>query len=386
VAELASKGLKLNVIGFDPAMTTEAISNIGIRPVSLNELLSTADIITLHLTLKQDSGPVITSDTLELVKPGSILINASRSAVVDESALLDALNSGKIGVAALDYFTKIPPDNTELINHPNVIATPQLGAATQEAEIATSVAIVGQVIDFFQNGVIRNAVNVPIIDTTRNPKIVPYLDLARRLGQFLGNMADGSIEELEIEYRGEMAGWDLKPITISALVGFMSVFEQDVNFVNAPVFALQRGIRVSETVLKESTNYGPSLEIRIKPPDSGISSIQGALIRRIGDEPRIIGIGEFVTEAVPAGPMLIVTNFDVPGMIAGMSGALAARKINIAQMNLSRDCIGGKAMSIINLDSPVDAGTLSLIRDIDGIISVKQVILDEQPFRGCLRP
>jgi D-3-phosphoglycerate dehydrogenase len=234
--------------------------------------------------------------------------------------------------------------------------------------------------------VIRNAVNVPIIDTTRNPKIVPYLDLARRLGQFLGNMADGSIEELEIEYRGEMAGWDLKPITISALVGFMSVFEQDVNFVNAPVFALQRGIRVSETVLKESTNYGPSLEIRIKPPDSGISSIQGALIRRIGDEPRIIGIGEFVTEAVPAGPMLIVTNFDVPGMIAGMSGALAARKINIAQMNLSRDCIGGKAMSIINLDSPVDAGTLSLIRDIDGIISVKQVILDEQPFRGCLRP
>jgi D-3-phosphoglycerate dehydrogenase len=170
---------------------------------------------------------------------------------------------------------------------------------------------------------------------------------------------------------------DLQPITNAVLAGLLSGVEGgDVNVVNAGIIAESRGIRVSETTFNEGAGYGPSLEVRITLHDGTQHSVQGALLRRVGREPRIIGIDEFITEAAPYGPTLVVENRDVPGMIAGMSSALAAGRVNIAQMNLSRDCVGGKAMSIINLDTPADEATLGRIRSIDGILSVRQVLLD----------
>ena len=151
---------------------------------------------------------------------------------------------------------------------------------------------------------------------------------------------------------------------------------REVNEVNAPVIARDRGIQVLTTT-KEGSEFGRSLVIRTTCSDGTVRSVQGALIRRVGYEPRIIAIDDFVTEAVPAGPMLIVTNRDIPGMIAGVSNALAASSINIAQMNLSRDTAGGHAMSILNLDSPADDTTLDAIRNISGILSVTQVVLDQ---------
>ncbi|MDQ7785568.1 MAG: ACT domain-containing protein, partial [Desulfomonilaceae bacterium] len=205
----------------------------------------------------------------------------------------------------------------------------------------------------------------------------PYLDLAGRLAQFVGGLASGGVREIEIEYEGEIASWDLEPITNAALVGLLKTFEGgDVNQVNASMIAHDRGIRVLATTKTEGSEYGSSVSIRATFSDAGMRSVQGALIRRIGFEPRIIGIDEFLTEAVPEGSMLIVTNRDIPGMIAGVAGALAGSGINIAQMNLSRDKAGGSALSILNLDSMVDDATLETIRGIPGILDVTQVILD----------
>ncbi|MGB6063572.1 MAG: phosphoglycerate dehydrogenase [Desulfomonilaceae bacterium] len=384
VSKLASRGLKMNVLGYDPFTTVEAASQIGAKLASLQDILSCSDVITVHTPLSNETRGMIDAAAFGKMKEGIVVVNCARGGIIDETALLDALESGKVSAAALDVYTSSPPGEHPLVMHPRVVATPHLGASTGEAQINVAIAVANQIIDYLAKGIVRNAVNLPGMDPAKAAKITPYLGLARRLAQFLGLLTPNGIIELEIEYHGEVASWDLKPITNSALVGLLSGFEgTEVNQVNASMIAQARGIRVSETTLEESELHGSSLLLRTGTSKGMSHSVQGALIRRIGYEPRIIGIDGFVTEAVPAGPMLVVNNKDIPGMIAGMSGALAAGGINIAQMNLSRDCVGGMAMSIINIDAPADDVTLESIRSIEGIIGVKQVILDSGAIAGA---
>ncbi|MBM3299686.1 MAG: phosphoglycerate dehydrogenase [Deltaproteobacteria bacterium] len=377
VSKAASRGLKMRVLGYDPVTTSDVALQCGATLTSVEEVFRRSDIITVHTPLNDETRNIVDSRAFSLMKDGVIIINCARGGIIDEQALLENLESGKVAVAALDVFSVSPPGQHPLVMHPRVIATPHLGASTDEAQINVAVAIAQQVIDYLESGVVRNAVNVPGMDPAMAAKMGPYLELAKRLAQFLGGLAPAGVIEMEMEYQGEIAAWDVQPITNAALVGLLQSFEgMDVNEVNAPLIAQERGIRVLSTTMSEGSQYGPSVVIRIRRLDGTRVSVQGALIRRIGDEPRIIAIDRFITEAVPAGPMLIVTNKDIPGMIAGISGALARGGINIAQMNLSRDCPGGMAMSIWNVDTSVDEETLAAIRSVPGILSVKQVILD----------
>jgi D-3-phosphoglycerate dehydrogenase / 2-oxoglutarate reductase len=383
VGKLASRGLKMNVLGYDPVTTAAVASQAGVKLVSLDEIFRRSDVITVHTPLNDETRAMVNGAAFEKMREGVIVVNCARGGIIDENALLDALESGKVGAAALDVYSISPPGQHALVMHQRVISTPHLGASTGEAQINVAVAVVNQIIDYLEKGHVRNAVNLPSIDPAQRAKMAPYLNLARRLAQFLGRLTADGIVELEVEYQGEIAAWDLSPLTNSALVGLLSGFEgTDVNQVNAPMIAQARGIRVLETTLEESELHGSSLVMKTRTSEGTSHAVQGALIRRIGYEPRIIGIDGFVTEAVPAGPMLIVTNRDIPGIISGVSGALASRRINIGQMNLSRDCIGGMAMSIINVDAPADKSTLDNIRNIEGIISVKQVILDSGLVAG----
>lgn len=377
VAERGRHGLKMNVLGYDPVTTPETAARLGARLCSLDELYEGSDVITVHTPLSKDTEGLIDARAFGKMKEGVVIVNCARGGIIDEEALLEALESGKIACAALDVFKQTPPSLHPLVEHPAVIATPHLGASTGEAQVNVAVSIAKQIIDYLEQGLIRNAVNVPAIDASQIAVIGPYLDLARRMAQFLARISPAGIKAMEVEYRGEIAKWDFHPITNAALVGLLSGFEgSEVNTVNASMIAEQRGIGVSETTVEEAAEPGSSLRIRAGFVNGTCLSVQGALIGRVGYEPRITGIDEFITEAVPAGPMLIVRNRDLPGMIAGMSGALAAARINIAQMNLSRDRVGGMAMSILNLDSPADESTLDTIRGIEGITSVEQVIVD----------
>ncbi len=377
VATSAHRGLRLKVLGYDPVLSPDAASHLGVKLVSLEDLFRLSDIITVHTPLNQDTRGLVDAHAFERMKDGVIVVNCAREGIVDEDALLRGLESGKVAAAALDVFSVTPPGKHPLVMHPRVLATPHIGASTREAQIDVAVAVAQQIIDYLKQGVIRNAVNVPPIDPTQIPRIGPYLDLARRLAQFLGQLTTGGITEIEVEYRGEIAAWDFRLVTNAALVGLLSPFEgMEINDVNARTIAHERGIRVAELTLSKSVYSGPSVLIRTRCAEGSTRSVHGALIERVGYEPRIIGIDQFVTEAVPAGPMLVVTNQDIPGMVAGVSGALARSGINIAQMNLSRDSVGGKAMSIINIDSPADKATLSTIRSIPGILSVTQAMVD----------
>jgi len=377
VCRRARYGLKMNVLGYDPITAQEAAAQVGATLTPLDEIFRSSDVVTVHTPLNKETLNLVDERAFGLMKDGVIVVNCARGGIVNEEALLTALETGKVAAAALDVYSTSPPVDHPLVRHSRVISTPHLGAATDEAQIDVSVSVAEQIIDFLEKGAVRNAVNLPSVDPTQISRIEPFMDLARRLGQFLGQLVTAGVAKMEVEYRGEIASWDLKPITNSALVGLLrSVEGTDVNHVNAAVIARERGINVLTTTRKEGWEHGPSLEIRAQSGDGTGISVQGAVLRSMGGVPRIIGIEKFSTEAVPAGPMLVVRNEDIPGMIAGISGNLAASGINIAQMNLSRDVPGGMAMSIINIDTPVDDATLESIGAIKGILSVKQVILD----------
>ncbi len=379
VGKTARKALGMHVIGYDPMVTVGAAAQMGVGLVSLDEVFSQADVITVHTPLDSETRNLIDARAIEKMKDGVYIVNCARGGIVNEEALLAGLESGKVGKAALDVFTTKPPGTGPLVLHPRVIGTPHLGASTREAQEQVAEAIAEQFIDYFVHGTVRNAVNVTASDPSWGPRMRAFLDLAGRLAQFAGRLSPGGICGIEVEYQGKMiTSREVKPLTTAALVGLLSLFEgADVNPVNAWVIAEERGIRVSETKSEEGDEYGSSIVVRVSCADRTVRSVQGALLKRIGFEPRIIGIDHFVTEAVPAGPMLVVGNRDIPGMVHGMTGALARSGINIAQMNLSRVIKGGSAISIINIDGPADEATLQSIADIPGILSVHQVILDD---------
>ncbi len=378
VAKRAIRGLKMSVLAHDPARTSEAIAQIGAKPASLEEIYRKSDVITVHTPLNDSTRGLLGAHAFALMKDGVIIVNCARGGIVDEKALLEALESGRVAGAALDDFVVKPPAFNDLVVHPRVIATPQLGASTSEAQITVAMAIAQQVAEYLKSGVLKNAVNVPCADPTANRKILSYMDLAKRLGQFVGGFSTAGVVEMQVEYMGELSTWaDVAPITNSALLGLLLKYEgSEVNFVNARLTAEDRGIRVLETKTSEPIQLGAEIGVTVTNAQGNSVRALGALIRRLGDEPRIVGIDAFVTEAVPAGPMLVVLNRDIPGVVAGVSGALADQGINIGQMNLSRDRPGGMAMSIINIDIPAPEHTLDTISKIKGIIQVRQVILD----------
>ncbi|MFH0823530.1 MAG: phosphoglycerate dehydrogenase [Pseudomonadota bacterium] len=378
VAARAAKGLKMRVLAYDPAVTPETMRQMGIESAGVEEIFSRADVITVHIPLNDSTRGLIDSGAIGRMKPGVMLVNTARGGIIDEDALFQGLESGKVAAAALDVFSVQPPGKSPLIMHPRVVATPHLGASTAEAQVNVAVSAAEQIIEYLEDGVIRNAVNAPALQASDLSRVGPYLRLAGKLARFVGSLCAPGVSSVDVEYFGQPASWDLRPMTNSALVGLLSSFHiEHVNHINAASIAKERGIGITETARREGDEYPSSIGIKIRRTDGSVRSVHGAVFRRQGDEPRITEIDGFVTEAVPSGPMLVVTNRDVPGMIAAVAGALAAERVNIAQMNLSREKIGGKAISIINTDQPAGEKTLAGIRRIDGILSVDQVIMDD---------
>ena len=377
VARKACHGLKMNVVGYDAVISKESAQQAGVKLVTIEEMLAASDIVTAHIPLTEGSKGLFNARTFGLMKKGAILVITSDLGIVDIPALTEALDSGLLSCAAIDVSHGRLEMIQPILKHPRVVITPDLSAQTGEAEENFSISAARNMIDFFEKGLLSSAINVPNIDPGQRVIIGPYMDLSRRLGQFLGGLAADSISRFEVQLCGEISDIDVEPIANAGLWGLLSIVEgAHINYVNAPVAARERGIRVLQTTQKDDKRFGASVRMTLTSVSGSKISVEGALIHRIGNEPRIIGIDSYVTEAVPSGPMLMIKNRDIPGMIAGVSGALAKSGANIAQMNLSRDMAGGTAISILNLDSPADEKTLDAIRSIQGILGVTQLILD----------
>ncbi|MGQ0793128.1 MAG: phosphoglycerate dehydrogenase [Deltaproteobacteria bacterium] len=374
VAERAI-GVKMKVIAYDPFLTPEATLKMGIELVSLDELIERADVITIHTPLTADTKNLIGKNAIARMKKGVILINCARGGIVNEADLHEALKSGHIGGAAIDVFEKEPPDRDNPIfsYDENLVYTPHLGASTEEAQTKVSSAIAEQMIDFFINGVVKNAVNMPSISLELLKAMKPYISLAEKLGSFQGQFCRSGVEEIHIEYSGEVAEFKLAPLTIAALKGFLSpIMDLVVSYVNAPVIAKERGIRVVESKSSKSEDFTSLISIKVKTAE-GEKYVAGTIFGK--DEARFVKVNGFSVDVIPQGYLLICENHDKPGVVGGACSILGARGVNIARMHLGRESVGGRAIAFINIDSAVSDEVIGEISKLPNVISVTQVML-----------
>jgi D-3-phosphoglycerate dehydrogenase len=373
VAKLA-QGANMTVLAYDAFLSPENARKLGVEVVDLETLFSRSDIITIHAPLTTETKYMINAASIQKMKHGVRIINCARGGIVNETDLFEGLKSGKVAAAAFDVFEKEPVDPAHpLLTLDNFICTPHLGAATNEAQENVAWAIAEQLVDFLVRGVVRYAVNFPSVPADLLPKVQPYIELAEKVGSFLGQTVEGGIEKVTIEYHGEAADLQTAPITVAALKGLLApILEETVNYVNAPSVAKERGIEVNEAKSSNSGNFASLLSIRVKSGDK-VKSVSGTIFNK--KEPRLVEIEGMSLEVTPEGNMLYLFNEDQPGVIGDIGQLLAKNQINISRMQLGREKAGGKAISVVGVDSVVGTDILTQLKSLPHVLSVKQIKL-----------
>ncbi|MBO8138618.1 MAG: phosphoglycerate dehydrogenase [Desulfotomaculum sp.] len=365
--------MEMKIIAYDPYISAENAANLGVELVKLDEVLKEADFITIHMPLTKETWHMINAEALEKVKDGVRIINCARGGIIDEEALYQALESGKVAGAALDVFEKEPNTDSPLYQLDNFIATPHLGASTVEAQLNVAVDVAKEIADYLQGNMVKNAVNIPSLSPKLLAKVRPFLDLAEKLGNFQAQLLDGRINRIDVTYGGEIVKHEVAPITTMLLKGILDpILQETVNFVNAPVVARNRGIEVRQTTQDKVQDYNNIITVKVIT-DRGERTLSGTLF--MGNDPRIVNIDGFRIDAKPEGHMLVIPHNDKPGMIGKVGTVLGNHKINIGGMQVGRQKQGGEAVMVLSIDTATCDDTLKEIADVDGVLDVKLVSL-----------
>jgi len=368
-----AQALEMKVIAYDPFITEEKANSMGIKLLSLNELLSKADFITIHVPKTKDTYHLIDKEAFAQMKDGVRIINCARGGVIDEKALYEALQTGKVAGAALDVFEKEPDTENPLFELPNVIATPHLGASTIEAQINVAVEVADEIINALQGKMVRNAVNIPQISQQAYALVGPYLDLAEKLGRFMAQLVRGRINKVEIIYSGESFSVDVSPLTAVLLKGLLDpVLQEAVSFVNAPILARRRGIQILQSINGKAEGYVHLISVKVTS-DQEEKMIAGTLFGE-GD-PRIVLLDGYRVDIIPEGHMLYVPHIDKPRIIGPVGVLMGQYNINIAFMQVGRKDMGGRAVMMLLADSPVPKDLFAEIKKIEGILDVRAISL-----------
>jgi len=370
VARLA-QAFGMETIAYDPYVSSKIAAEQNVKLMSLEELLRAAEFISLHASLTPATQHVINAKTLQLTKSGVRIVNCARGELIDEPALLVALESGQVAGAGLDVFEKEPPRDAKLVTHPNVIATPHIAGSTEEAQELVGLRIAEQVRDFLVEGVARNAVNMPSLSPEEHKTLQPYLQLGEKLGAFLAQISGERLEEVRVSYDGGLAELNTHLVRNAVLKGILGqVLSEEVNLVSAGVLAVSRGIEVVELRSSRRADFSNSLGIALRTDrDScsglGMVGLRGAL--------RLLGINDIDIEAPLKGMILFIRNKDVPGVIGRVGTLLGDRKVNIANFALGRDQSTGEAIGLVNVDDAVPDDVLNEIRAIPAVRMARMV-------------
>ncbi|MEW6172979.1 MAG: phosphoglycerate dehydrogenase [Bacillota bacterium] len=368
-----AQAMEMEILAYDPYITEERAKDLGVRVVPLEALFREADFITVHMPMSKESYHLLDKAAFDKMKPGVRIINCARGGIVDENALYDALKEGKVAGAALDVFEKEPLTESPLFSLPNVVVTPHLGASTVEAQLGVAEVIAEEILVALRGGFARNAVNVPFVRPEVLAEIGPFFGLAEKLGSFAAQLSSGRINLVETRFSGEIARHDVSLLTTAVLKGVLSIALQEaVNFVSASDVAKKRGIRVTETRQEEEEDYVSLINVRVVAPE-GEHTLSGTLVR--GKEPRVVSIDGYRVDAIPEGYMLFIPHTDRPRIIGRVGNLIGAHDINIASMQVGRKVIGGPAVMLLAVDSPVPAETLKEIAKDEGITEVKMISL-----------
>ncbi len=365
-------GLKMKVIAFDPFLSEEKAKNIGVDKVSLDDIFSKSDFITLHTPLIEQTKNIVSSDKIALMKPTAYIINCARGGLIDEVALKNALDNNKIAGAALDVFETEPATEHALFGYEKVICTPHLGASTIEAQEIVSFQIAEQISDFLLTGAVTNAINMPSLSSSDAKVLKPYVDLATKLGTFIGQVAvtDNSLNAIEIVYDGNISELNTKPLTAAITASILKSFTSNVNMVNGPVLLKEKGISLSEVKRERTGVYDGHIAINIKTNQQK-RMIAGTVFA--DQKPRIIGLDDIRMEAEFSEFMLYTQNSDTPGHIGALGTLLGKENLNIADFRLGRVEKGGKAVALVQIDSSVNDTVLNMVKKLPQVINAVHI-------------
>ena len=374
--EVAKRALSFNmkVVAYDPYLSFEKAKELGIESSDLDNLLKKADYITVHTPLTDDTKHIISDKQFDMMKKGVRVINCARGGIIDEAALIKAIESGKVVGAALDVYENEPPaKDSKLLKLDKVVLTPHLGASTEEAQVNVAIDIANTARDILLGRCIRNAVNMPCVDPEIFKVIEPYLKLSENIGSIITQIVEGHIKKVKIGYVGDISKYELSPFTVSVMKGMLTPMLQDtVNFVNSLVIAKERGITVVESKTAQIQDFASLIIVDVET-DKAKSLVAGTLFTKT--DPKIVKINEFWVDCAPEGNMLVVFNKDVPGIIGEIGTIFGKNNINIASVSFGRDIKGGNAVSVWNIDSDVQKKLLDDIKKAKNIQEVKLVKL-----------
>ena len=373
--EVAKRALALgmSVMAADPYISPEHAARLNIRLVETSEIIEKADYISVHLPLTPETTHLLGDEEFAAMKDGVRIINCARGGLCDEEALYNAIVSGKVAGAALDVYEQEPPLDSPLLCLDSVLTTPHLGASTEEAQINVAVEVAHQVVNALRGQPVRNAVNMPPLDPVDAEKVRPYVELAEKLGSFQSQLIEGHVTEVHIDYSGEIIEHNTAIVSIALQKALLEPFlGEAVSYVNAPLIARERGIRVVESRSSTVADFADMISVTVKT-DRGERRVAGTIFGR--KDARIVGIDNYRVNVVPLGYLLVISNQDRPGVMGALCTLLGKVNINIAAMSLGREELGGEAVVILSLDSVVPREVMERIRSLDNICEAKLVSL-----------
>lgn len=363
----------LTTIGFDPLLSLEVASRSNIELVNLNKLYERSDFITVHTPLNDETRGLISDKEIQACKPGVRIINCARGGIVDEQALLRGLESGKVAGAALDVFVTEPPEQHPLLKHPKVVATPHLGASTEEAQEKVARQIAIQIVDAVKERGVAGAVNAESIQLAMKKELKPFISLAEKLGSLQAQLMRGQLQRITVTCSGAFVAQASELITASVLKGLFShMLTEPVNLINARVIAKEMGVTIDEERESDHATYTHLVSLRYTT-DQEARKFAGTVFG--STHVRIVGIDDYHMEINPDGHLLLYKNVDKPGMLAKVGSELAAAQVNIAGLALGRDNPGQKALTVMNVDSQISPKVLKKLERIEGVFEVRLVKL-----------
>ncbi|MEZ5713884.1 MAG: phosphoglycerate dehydrogenase [Paracoccaceae bacterium] len=354
-----ARGLRMKVIAYDPFLSEEKADKMGVEKVELDELLTRADFITLHVPFTEQTKNILSKENLAKTKKGVRIINCARGGLVDEEALAELLKSGHVAGAAFDVFAVEPATDNVLFGLPNVVCTPHLGAATTEAQENVALQVAEQMSNYLLTGAVENALNMPSVTAEEAKVMGPWIKLADHLGSFIGQLTDEPIKAINILYDGEASTMNLDALNCAVVSGIMKAANPDVNMVSAPVIAKERGVQISTTSQDQSGAFEGYVKVTVVT-DKRERSIAGTVFS--DGKPRFIQIKGINIDAEVGAHMLYTTNEDVPGIIGTLGGTMGENGVNIANFTLGRTKAGGEAIALLYVDAPVPDPVLAKLK------------------------
>lgn len=361
----------MRVVAYDPYLSLARARSMQVELFEdIEEMLPECDFVTLHMPMTPETKGIINLERMKKCKDSVRFINCARGGLIDEEDLVTALNDGIIGGAALDVYTTEPiPEGFPLLSCPNLVMTPHLGASTAEAQENVGIEIAECIRDLLVDGTIRNAVNVPNVDSKTLEVLRPWLEIGDCLGSAAAQLSPSRCDSLTVQYSGQISESDTTAVTRAALKGFLRHSGgSDVNEVNAPSYAKNHGLQFSETRSGDTSEFSELVTVEVKAANGEVCEVSGTYF---GTEPRIVKVNGFNLEAKPKGTLLIMENEDRPGIIGWIGTLLAKHEVNIARMSLSRSGPGSNALSILNIDSEISEEVKAEILEDKRIIWVK---------------